>query len=359
MKSDIETKITNEHFLKKNTNYYIEGKEAIKSLCSVLNEEQKNQLLKGLQIDTDNYKEDQYLQYAIETTINLYFKNRYQSFLYEPKSSTTQKNMDCGIEIDGLKINFEIKCPKVSKKKEKTLYTKPIGFKKEDIDKKILPIITELKKIEGKVGYENILSSNEIGGALNKISTMKDFLEATNEKARNNEINILIVALYSKDDFSEWVDHFYDIINKKMNIKAIDKVDGIIFTNTINHHINFQEKSWNWEDHLSFFLINPMANNFSKEILKEKIKIIFSSPFIFSLEERIIKFNKNIKLIKEQILKELDYRALNEKEFSEEIEKRYKCKRLFIPTELILELEKINNCKYFISEEDYSYFKER
>lgn len=216
--------------------------------------------------------------------------------------------MDCGAEIDNLKINFEVKCPKISLKKDGKLYIQAIGFESPQIaEEKTKEPINGLKKLLSKSSYEEVLSNTEVGGAKNKYSDLLYLLKETHLKSRDNEVNILVVSLYSKHNFTEWINYYWDIIIDPRNKGKFQNVDGIIFTNTINHHINNLESTsypWSLEKHLLFFVKNPLKPNKNINKLEMIMRKIFGENILL-LQNEMIKFDKNIKnkvLLKEASL---------------------------------------------------------
>lgn len=296
------------HYFNKNPQYKSEGIKTLKILLTGLSAKQKKALLKGLQDENSIFEENQYLEHAVESTINYFFKKNFDKFVYEPKASLGKRNMDCGIEIDNFKINFEVKCPKISLKREGKLYTQAIGFESPQIaEEKTKEPINRLKKLLSKSSYEEILSNTEVGGAKNKYSDLLSLLKITHSKSIDNEVNILVVSLYSKHNFTEWVNYYWDIIIDPKNKTEFQNVDGIIFTNTINHHVNNLESTsypWSLEKHLLFFIKNPLKYNKNIEKLETIMKKIFGENILL-LQNEMIKFDKNIRnkvLLKEASL---------------------------------------------------------
>lgn len=296
------------HYFNKNPQYKSEGIKTLEILLDGLSAKQKKALLNGLQDGNSKFEENQYLEHAVESTINYFFKKNFDKFVYEPKASFGKKNMDCGIEIDNFKINFEVKCPKVSLKKEGKLYIQAIGFESPQIaEEKTKEPINRLKELLSKSSYEEVLSNTEVGGAKNKYSDLLSLLKITHLKSIDNEVNILVVSLYSKYCFTEWVNYYWDIIIDPKNKTEFQNIDGIIFTNTINHHINNLESTsypWSLEKHLLFFIKNPLKSNKNIEKLEKIMKKIFGENILL-LQNEMIKFDKNIKnkvLLKEASL---------------------------------------------------------
>lgn len=296
------------HYFNKNPEYRSEGIKTLEILLEGLSKKQQNALLKGLQDGNSQFEENQYLEHAVESTINYFFKKNFDKFVYEPKASLGKKNMDCGAEIDNLKINFEVKCPKVSLKKDGKLYIQAIGFESPQIaEEKTKEPINGLKKLLSKSSYEEVLSNTEVGGAKNKYSDLLYLLKETHLKSRDNEVNILVVSLYSKYNFTEWINYYWDIIIDPTNKGEFQNVDGIIFTNTINHHINNLESTsypWSLEKHLLFFVKNPLKPNKNINKLEMIMRKIFGENILL-LQNEMIKFDKNIKnkvLLKEASL---------------------------------------------------------
>lgn len=296
------------HYFNKNPEYKSEGIKTLEILLEGLSNKQQTALLRGLQDGNSQFEENQYLQHAVESTINCFFKKNFDKFVYEPKASFGNKNMDCGVEIDNFKINFEVKCPKISLKEEGVLYTQAIGFESPQIaEEKTKDPINGIKKLLSKSGYKKVLSYNEVGGAKNKYSDLLYLLKETHLKSRNNEVNILVVSLYSKYNFTEWINYYWDIIIDPTNKGEFQNVDGIIFTNTINHHINNLESTsypWSLEKHLLFFVKNPLKPNKNINKLEMIMRKIFGENILL-LQNEMIKFDKNIKnkvLLKEASL---------------------------------------------------------
>ncbi len=290
-----------DHYFNKNIQYKTEGMKVLEVLLDKLSKKEKNALLNGLQKGNGKFIENQYLQYAVETTINYFFKTNFNNFIYEPKASNGNKNMDCGIEIDNLKINFEVKCPSISRKDERVLHIQAIGFDNpqtaEEKTKEPINAIKNLLSNNTKSKYKQVLAYNEIGGAKNKSSDLLTLLTETHLKAVEGEVNILVVSLYSKYNFNEWVNYYWDIIIDKNNKTKFQNVDGIIFTNTINHHVNNLESSsfpWSLEKHLLFFIRNPLKNNKIITLIEEKIKDIFGDNILL-LQKEMMEFDKRIK----------------------------------------------------------------
>lgn len=401
------------HYFNKNLKYKSEGIKTLEVLLNGLSKKQQNALLKGLQHENNQFNEDQYLQYAVESTINYFFKKNFDNFIYEPKASYGNKNMDCGIEIDNFKINFEIKCPKISLKEDRTLYIQAIGFESPKIaEEKTKEPINQIKKLLSKNyyqnGYKEVLSYNEVGGAKNKYSDLLSLLNETNLKSINNEVNILVVSLYSKYNFTEWVNYYWDIIINPTNKTKFQNIDGIIFTNTINHHINNLEVTsypWILEKHLSFFIKNPLKLNKNINDIETIMTKIFGENILL-LQNEMIKFDKNIKdkillkkaslilqinhiLIKRPIIYTNEYICKNIDLLKEEVYEVYeknlkkfkklgiidfykilneaisninmseeRIERLFLCSNLIDKIEKKEGNK-FLDNEKYLYIKER
>lgn len=314
--------------------------------------------------------------------------------------------MDCGIEYKNFKYNFEVKCPKISQKNEKTLYL-ALGGQFEDFDNAKNVINNSKNNIFSKLlergsDYDKILDPFESGGIARKNNTLLSFLKETEKKSLDGELNILIVSLYSKNSFSEWTNYFLEILNDIKQRDTFTNVDGVIFTSTLNSHVNYKEISinaWNWKEHLSFFIPNsfkeknieaikilmneiiPFKKNLllvkqfeeleelmilelANEIHKEKSKYLFNLlnlthahnieilvPYIESFI--LQKFNSitKTKIIMSSIEENAYEKYINKKniEFTQ--------KKMFLPTILINEIEKDN--RYFFQNEKYIYLKDR
>lgn len=291
----------NDHYFNKNLIYKNEGISILNVLLEGLTNKKKNALLKGMQEGKERIDENQYLQHAVESTINYFFKTNFDNFIYEPEASIGKKNMDCGIEFEKLKMNFEIKCPYIVPKEKNVLYLKNIGFDsfqmvKEKTKKPINEIKKGIKNSKDKT-YDKVLAFDEIGGAKNKSLDLLTLLKETQLKSIKNEINILIVSLYSKDDFSEWTNYYWDIIIDDKKNKLFENIDGIILTNTINHHINncnIKSKPWLWNKNLSFYIRNPFKKKSNFKLVEEKIGKIFGKNSLL-LQKEMISFDKNLK----------------------------------------------------------------
>lgn len=363
----------------------------------------KNLVDSDLQIKK-NFEEQKYFQFAAETTINRYFSKNFK-YTYEPKSSTGNKNMDCGIEYKGVKYNFEVKCPTISSKEEDTLYTcLGSGFKDyKEVDK----VINDIKNIvkQGNISYKKVSTHIDVGGKNSQKKKLFELLKATDEKSIKGEVNILILSLYSKSNFSEWSYNFLEILNNPKQIEEFKNVDGIIITNTLNCHVNYKNtliNPWNWEEHLSFFILNiykenndqiiktlieeiiPYKENLllaekidqvrklmifenKKEIYKEKL--IYISEILNSVQckdiRTIVPYTSSF-LLKESVEnKDVEIKLNNSFNKLKKIAHEKFCKKrgvyfnvkmMFLATEVINEIE--TEKKYFINDENYDTFKQ-
>lgn len=62
------------HYFNKNPEYKSEGIKTLEILLEGLSKKQQNALLKGLQDGNSQFEENQYLEHAVESTINYFFK---------------------------------------------------------------------------------------------------------------------------------------------------------------------------------------------------------------------------------------------------------------------------------------------
>lgn len=62
------------HYFNKNPEYKSEGIKTLEILLEGLSKKQQNALLKGLQDGNSRFEENQYLEHAVESTINYFFK---------------------------------------------------------------------------------------------------------------------------------------------------------------------------------------------------------------------------------------------------------------------------------------------
>ena len=84
--------------------------------------------------------------------------------------------------------------------------------------------------------------------------------------------------MYSKHNFTEWINYYWDIIINPTNKGEFQNVDEIIFTNTINHYINNLESTscpWSLEKYLLFFVKNPLKPNKNINKLETIMRKIF------------------------------------------------------------------------------------
>ena len=79
------------HYFNKNPQYKSEGIKILEILLDGLSKKQKKALLNGLQDGNSKFEENQYLEHAVESTINYFFKKNFDKFVYEPKASFGKK----------------------------------------------------------------------------------------------------------------------------------------------------------------------------------------------------------------------------------------------------------------------------
>lgn len=286
--------VDSEHFLyiakQNNHEYYKQFEKMIKLLELKIDRESLNSLIENdLQISKPFIKK-QYLQFAVESTINYFFARNFDEFIYEKQSDISSKDVDCQISYKNFEFNIEVKCPEIIEQGEKVIYGQ-IGHRTDRYEE-MLNKMNDIKSLtKGNFDFKLPI---EVGGASSKDLTLYTYLCDLHKKVgsnNENKVNILFVSLYNKHNFSEWYRYLMlpEGLFTKTSFKEkrdYENVDIVVFTSTINSHANYEItniNSWKLEDQFNFMIINPHSKYkkekgikiFEREILKNKHRIEF------------------------------------------------------------------------------------
>lgn len=258
-----------------------------------------------------------YLQNAVETSINIFFSEKYINFEYEAGNKINDKDVDCKIEVDEYTFNIEIKTPDMESLRDlnsNDAINLQLGHRFKDFSH----AKSEINKFKNNCKNLNLntpFDTKELGLALGqKENKLKQYLYETQEKVGElsdceKKINVLIVSLDTPFDFDNWYQYLFNhqglfTTSTFANRKLYEEVDIVVFSNTLNYHRNHTSdrfNAWDFENHLSFCFINPL-----RRLVKENGIMKFINEIIPNSTIDFENFNdETVEIIAWRVLKNM------------------------------------------------------
>lgn len=255
-----------EHFFNRSFVYRRNARDHLLPLMRYIPSKKLKGVLGKLQINIEEFNEDQFIQLACELTMTGSMFNKYPNgFIYE-KPGQGNRDIDFSFNLTNLTFNIEVKC-----------FTKP---NKQPINQKTQLMIsgpqldsTAYKLIEKNHGH--------IAPIRSRHSSIIDFLNNAKEKfepqQNQDEFNILAICCHDENDFSDSLNsvagdfglaigrnlEFRKESPKNIDVENYKSIDAILITNLAQNHANFMSKrainSWLYGNGIHFFI--PLRNN--------------------------------------------------------------------------------------------------
>jgi hypothetical protein len=260
-------------------NYKDELNISITKLLPHLSSRQQKELLeKKLQINSDDFKESQYLQAACEITICSYLAEKFsETFEYEPKLNPP-KDVDCSFSEGGTQYNIEIKCADYA---ENNAINESPSFR--------IGFFGRMPNIEGVIrdlnqAFEHTKDSKPLVKQQHMDNKLKSFLESAHSKfspePKQDQLNILAVCCDTAIDMQKWYSYLFGnegLFTKTSyaDVETYKLVDVVYFTNIYHRHYSYPSKSkisahWSLDNSFNFIVSNPFRH-FEKEYLINRL----------------------------------------------------------------------------------------
>jgi hypothetical protein len=255
----------NEYLLKNDDFGYSSGAtDAINKIASFISSREVEKLKnEKLQVKANTFRESQYLQFAAELTISVYFaRNFTDTFRYEDKVNPP-KDVDCSYIEKGIKFNIEVKCADYTKSKKINCSQ---GILLDSLGR-----YGDYYELKEKLG--NILSSSETPLLLqqNMDNKLKDFLLSSHEKficpSKNDHLNILIVCCDNAQDIQKWYSYMFEAQglfteHSFFDQESYNSVDVVVLSNVYHRHHNYKKKDkiinhWDFGSAFNLIFLNP------------------------------------------------------------------------------------------------------
>ena len=225
-------------------------------------------------VESRRFAEDSFIQIACETSVCSYFAKFFpDGFKYEPNcNSNNNTDVDCQFADGRYIYNVEVKCPGLETYKEKAHETPKIELKGrfDEDGRNLISFINSA--LQDHMDKEQVGWNYDIKKRLD--NTLKTFLQESNNKfpaiESANQVNILVVCCDDVNDMTRWHDYLYQAgglftKNSFTEPKTYEKVDIVMFSNLLNRHYAFNEKSiygnsWDLNDAFNLCYGNPFKN---------------------------------------------------------------------------------------------------
>lgn len=296
-KSKLLKIIPTEHYLRQicisYDSYVNELEKIIEKLTPILSIKKNRELLdKKLQLESELFKESQFIQAACElAAMNEFIERNDVEFSYE-KKVTPPKDVDFSLVYKSKTINVEVKCPsfehKLDAENGEVLITSLDRAKTKNIHDAVVHSIQDKlhdSGVDSKV--EKSMDNN-----------LRTFLISAQDKLISSaidDINILIVCCDSARDMQIWRNYLFGLSGVFTNDSFVphnefNRVDYILLTNLYNRHHRFYEQSiisehWKLSSAFNFLYPNRSSNR-NKLIANGKNDFYFMSEIFTNFAEK-------------------------------------------------------------------------